>query len=195
MKRLFDLVLSAVILVVFSPMLFVIALTVLLTSSGPAIFRQTRVGKGFQPFTLLKFRTMRIADRDHEMDFAGSRITPVGSFLRRTKLDELPQLWNIFAGHMSFVGPRPELPMYVEQFRSDYEELLKARPGLADPASLEFRNEEELLRVQPEPEAYYLRDILPRKIQLSREYLHKRTFFSDLRLILKTIVVSLRPPR
>jgi lipopolysaccharide/colanic/teichoic acid biosynthesis glycosyltransferase len=195
MKRLFDLVLSAVLLVVLSPLLFAIALAVLLTSSGPAIFRQTRVGKSFQPFTLLKFRTMRVADRDHEMDFTGSRITPVGSFLRRTKLDELPQLWNVFAGHMSFVGPRPELPMYVEQFRSDYQELLEARPGLADPASLEFRSEEELLRAQPEPESYYLRDILPRKIQLSREYLHKRTFFSDVRLIVKAVAVSLRSRR
>ena len=195
MKRLFDLVLSAVLLVVLSPILFAVAVAVLLTSSGPAIFRQTRVGRNFQPFTLLKFRTMRVADRDHEMDFAGSRITPVGSFLRRTKLDELPQLWNIFAGHMSFIGPRPELAMYVEQFRSDYEELLKARPGLADPASLEFRNEEELLRAQAEAESYYLRDILPRKIQLSREYLHKRTFFSDLQLIIKTIAVSFRSRR
>jgi lipopolysaccharide/colanic/teichoic acid biosynthesis glycosyltransferase len=95
---------------------------------------------------------------------------------------------------MSFVGPRPELAMYVEQFRSDYEELLRTRPGLADPASLEFRNEEELLRGQPEAESYYLRDILPRKIQLSREYLHKRTFFSDLQLIIKTITLTLRTP-
>ena len=195
MKRLFDLALSAVLLIALSPILLLIGLAVLLTSTGPAIFRQTRVGRNFALFTLLKFRTMAVGGGEDEMYFSGARITSVGRFLRRFKLDELPQLWNIFVGHMSFVGPRPELPLYVEQFRSDYEELLRVRPGLTDPASLAFRNEESLLRELPDPGATYIRDILPKKIQLSREYLHKRSLTSDIALILRTASAALRSPR
>ena len=195
MKRLFDLVLSAVLLIALSPLLLLLGLAVLLTSSGPALFRQTRVGRDFAPFTLLKFRTMTVSGTNDEMDFRGGRITGVGRFLRRTKLDELPQLWNIFVGHMSFVGPRPELPVYVEQFRSDFDELLRVRPGLTDPASLAFRNEESLLRESPDPDGTYIRDVLPRKIQLSREYLHTRTFVLDIAIIFRTTVGALRAPR
>jgi lipopolysaccharide/colanic/teichoic acid biosynthesis glycosyltransferase len=195
MKRLFDGVLSAVALVLLSPLFLVIAAAIVLTSSGPAVFRQTRIGKDFAPFTLLKFRTMRESLADHEVDFAGGRITGVGGFLRRTKLDELPQLWNIFVGHMSFVGPRPELPQYVERYRADYVELLEARPGLTDPASLAFHNEPALLRAAADPERTYVEHILPQKIALSRDYLHKRSFISDLRMLSKTLAVSLRSPR
>lgn len=192
MKRLFDVALAAVALVVLSPVLVVIAAAVLMTSSGPAIFRQTRIGKHSVPFTLLKFRTMRTSTSDLEMDFAGKRVTRVGAFLRRTKLDELPQLWNIVVGHMSFVGPRPELPQYVERFRAEYAELLQVRPGLTDPASIAFPDEETRLRNAGDPETAYIHTILPQKIALSRDYLRRRSLVSDLVILLRSVAVSLR---
>ena len=195
MKRAFDMALAAVTLVVLSPVLVVIAAAVVMTSSGPAIFRQTRIGKDFAPFTLLKFRTMRASTSDSNMDFAGERITPVGVFLRRTKLDELPQLWNIVVGHMSFVGPRPELPQYVERFRAEYAELLRVRPGLTDPASIAFHDESEQLRGAADPETQYLSEILPQKIALSRDYLRRRSFASDLGILFRSVAVSLRAQR
>lgn len=151
-KRLFDLLLSAVSLVLLSPVFFLIWFAVLLDSGSPAMFSQRRVGKDFRSFRLYKFRTMRVTNTGSSITVAGdSRVTRIGALLRATKLDELPQLWNVLRGDMSLVGPRPELPEFVELFRERYGRLLEARPGITDLASVRFRDEEGLLSATQDP--------------------------------------------
>jgi lipopolysaccharide/colanic/teichoic acid biosynthesis glycosyltransferase len=187
-KRIFDFFCALLGLVVVSPLLIVIAVIVKLTSAGPVFFRQTRIGRGFQPFRIVKFRTMREGMNGPLITASGDkRVTTVGWLLRRTKLDELPQLWNVLAGDMSLVGPRPEIPEYVERFRQDYVEILTVRPGITDPASLAFRREDTLLAQSDNPELKYLSDILPQKLSMAKEYVRARTFFGDLVLIFRTI--------
>ena len=149
-----------------SPLLLLIALSIKLTSPGPVLFCQERVGREFHNFLIYKFRTMvPDAEKMGGQLTAGRdpRITTVGHFLRKTKLDEFPQLLNVLKGEMSFVGPRPEVPKYVEMFRDDYSELLKVRPGITDLASLEYRHESELLGKATDPESLYVQEILPEK--------------------------------
>jgi lipopolysaccharide/colanic/teichoic acid biosynthesis glycosyltransferase len=187
-KRIFDFASALLGLIIVSPLLVIIAIAVKLSSPGPVFFRQTRVGLGFQPFRIVKFRTMREKMDGPLITARGDRrVTGVGRMLRLTKLDELPQLWNVLAGDMSLVGPRPEIPEYVEKFRRDYEEILTVRPGITDPASIEFRREENLLAQSDDPEAKYLSAILPRKLAMAREYVKTRTFLGDLILIFRTI--------
>lgn len=187
-KRIFDFVSALLGLIVVSPLLVTIALAVKLSSAGPVFFRQTRVGRKFRPFRIVKFRTMHEGIDGPLITARGDkRITSVGRILRRTKFDELPQLWNVLVGDMSLVGPRPEIPEYVEQFRGDYEEILKVRPGITDPASIEFRREEILLAQADNPETQYLSVILPKKLAMAKEYVKARTFFGDLGLIFRTI--------
>lgn len=187
-KRLFDLVCAAAGLIVASPLLVLIALAVVGTSRGPVFFRQERIGRGFAPFRIVKFRTMYEGIDGPLVTSRGDRrVTPVGRFLRRTKLDELPQLWNVVCGDMSLVGPRPEVRRYAEMFRADYELILQARPGITDPASLKFRREELLLATASDPEAKYVSEILPQKIALAKEYVRTRSFAGDLVLILRTV--------
>ena len=162
-----------------------------LTSPGPVFFRQERVGRGFRRFKILKFRTMvpnapelggpLTAGKD-------SRITPIGHVLRKTKLDELPQLVNVLKGDMSFVGPRPEVPRFVEMFRKDFEELLTVRPGITDLASIKYRHESDVLGQSGDPEATYLREIMPEKIALGKEYVSRSSLLFDLRLIFATLL-------
>ncbi len=189
-KRAFDIVVSATGLILLAPILVLLAIAIRLGSPGPALFRQERVGQGFRPFRILKFRTMVVdapklggpltaGDRD-------PRITRIGGLLRATKLDELPQLINVLRGDMSFVGPRPEMAKYVEQFRADYAKLLSVRPGITDPSSLRYRNEGRLLADAPDPEAYYLEKILPDKIRLSATYVDTISCATDLSLIVRT---------
>jgi lipopolysaccharide/colanic/teichoic acid biosynthesis glycosyltransferase len=190
-KRALDLLISAVLLLLLAPLLLAIAVWVRLDSPGPALFRQIRVGRAGKPFTIHKFRTMRqdggglgltVGD-DH-------RITSAGHWLRRLKLDELPQLWDVLRGAMSLVGPRPDLPQYValypEALRAD---LLAVRPGITDPASLAFRHEAELLAAAPDPERAYVEQILPAKLRLSAEYARQATLWSDLRLMARTALL------
>jgi lipopolysaccharide/colanic/teichoic acid biosynthesis glycosyltransferase len=189
-KRGFDLALTAGGLVVLSPVLLAVALLVAGTSGRPVLFRQTRVGRGFRPFRIIKFRTMvRDAERLGGPLSVGAdpRITPVGRLLRRFKLDELPQLFNVLAGDMSLVGPRPEVPEYVERFRAEYEEILAVRPGLTDLASLKYRDESALLASAADPRAEYVRVILPDKIRLGREYVRRASVLLDLSIILRTL--------
>lgn len=191
MKRCFDIFLAALGLLVLSPVFVLAAILVKWTSPGPVFFRQERVGKDFEPFEIMKFRTMSVdaplrggqltAGRD-------PRITRVGGFLRATKIDELPQLINVLRGEMSFVGPRPEVPRYVDHFREDYEELLSVRPGITDLASLKYRHESELLGQANDPEDLYLQSILPDKIALGKQYLRHRSLSLDLKLICKTVL-------
>lgn len=187
-KRIFDCVSALLGLIVVSPLLVIIAIAVKFSSAGPVFFRQTRVGREFQPFRIVKFRTMREGIDGPRITVRGDhRVTAVGLLLRRTKFDELPQLWNVLVGDMSLVGPRPEIPEYVERFREDYEEILAVRPGITDPASIEFRREEILLAQADNPETKYLSVILPKKLAMAREYVKNRTFFGDLVLIFRTV--------
>jgi lipopolysaccharide/colanic/teichoic acid biosynthesis glycosyltransferase len=190
-KRVFDIVMALAGLILLSPLLLATAILIKLDSLGPIFFTQERMGKGFQPFFIYKFRTM-VHDASHKggpITFGGDpRITRVGQFLRKTKIDELPQLINVLRGDMTFVGPRPEVPEFVELFRQDYEEILTVRPGITDLASLKYRNEAAVLGHCNNPQEEYLRHVLPDKINLNKEYIKRSSFFFDLTLILKTVL-------
>jgi lipopolysaccharide/colanic/teichoic acid biosynthesis glycosyltransferase len=194
-KRLFDILVSALALILASPILLIAAIAVKLSSPGPILFRQKRVGRNFQPFWIYKFRTMVVdAPQRGAQITAGAdpRITRVGRLLRKTKLDELPQLWNVLRGDMSFVGPRPEVPRYVEMFADDYMEILSVRPGITDPASLKFRDESEILGQATDPEAEYVQRILPEKIALAKQYIARSSLAYDVRLLCETFWRVLR---
>ena len=190
-KRAFDLVGSSLGLVLLSPLLLLVAVLVKLDSPGSVLFRQERLGQGFRPFCLYKFRTMvkDAASRGPAITSGQDpRITRLGRFLRKTKIDELPQLINVFKGEMSLVGPRPEVPRYVEIFRKDYEEVLRVRPGITDMASLKYRDEATILGRSQNPEEEYIARVLPEKIKLAKEYTTQSSLFLDLALIFKTLV-------
>ena len=193
-KRVFDIALSAVALLLLLPLFGLIALAIKLDSPGPVFFKQCRIGRNFRRFWIYKFRTM-IADapaQGGELTIgADSRITRIGGWLRQFKLDELPQLFNIIKGDMALVGPRPEVPRYVEMFRQDYEEILKLRPGLTDLASLKYRNEATLLARADNPEAEYIAHLLPDKIRLAKEYRRRAGLLFDLRLTARTVFTLL----
>jgi lipopolysaccharide/colanic/teichoic acid biosynthesis glycosyltransferase len=190
-KRTFDLVAAILGLVLLFPLLLLVACLIKLDSPGPVLFRQERMGKGFRPFLINKFRTMvHDAPRRGGPITLGAdpRITRVGWMLRKTKIDELPQLINVLQGEMSFVGPRPEVRPYVERFREDYEEILKVLPGITDLASVKYRDEAEVLGRFADPEAAYVGHILPEKIKLAKEYVRRSSLFFDITLILKTLL-------
>jgi lipopolysaccharide/colanic/teichoic acid biosynthesis glycosyltransferase len=195
-KRLFDVVLATVGLVACAPILVVAGALVRLTSPGPMLFRQERIGRGFRPFTIYKFRTM-VADapRRGAAITCGDdpRITRVGRLLRATKVDELPQLFNVLRGDMSFVGPRPEVRRYVEMFADDYREILAVRPGITDLASILYRDEAAILGRAADPQAEYVGRILPHKIRLAKEYRHRSSLLFDVGVILQTILAVVRP--
>ncbi len=182
-------------LLVLAPLLAAIALAVAATSRGGALFRQQRVGRGGELFTLYKFRTMRPSDSGPRVTAGGDpRVTAVGRLLRRTKLDELPELWNVLTGTMSFVGPRPEVPEYVETADPLWRRVLCVRPGLTDPTTLRTRNEEELLAgVEGDRLRFYRETLLPFKLRGYAEYLERRTAWSDLAVIARTAAVIVRP--
>jgi lipopolysaccharide/colanic/teichoic acid biosynthesis glycosyltransferase len=190
MKRGFDLLMAFAGLVLLFPLLILVAVLVKADSRGPIFFRQERIGRGFRPFLIYKFRTM-ISDTSGKgrLITVGNdpRITRAGRLLRATKIDELPQLINVFKGEMSFVGPRPEVREYVELFRKDYEKILKIRPGITDLASVKYHNEAAILEQAENPEDEYVRRVLPEKIELAREYLQRSSLFFDLVLIFKTL--------
>jgi len=164
-----------------------------LTSPGPVLFRQERMGVRFRPFLLLKFRSMTHGVAGAQVTSAGdARITPVGRLLRKTKLDELPQLFNVLRGEMSLVGPRPEVRRYVEAFREDYARILEVRPGITDFAAIEYRDEETILARSANPERAYMDEVLPAKIRLYYKYLERRSFSTDLALIFRTLGAILR---
>ena len=190
LTRVFDLVAAGAGLLVLSPLFAVLALVVKITSPGPVFYRAVRVGRHGENFRALKFRSM-VAGADRVgpgITRAGDpRITPVGGFLRRTKLDELPQLINVVKGDMSLVGPRPEDPRYVALYSPQQRQVLAARPGITSPASLQFRNEAETL-AGPGWEKLYVDEIMPRKLQIELEYLQRRTLLTDLGVIWRTVL-------
>ena len=197
MKRLFDIVVSLCGLIILSPLLIGLSILVALTMSWPIFFRQERIGKGGVPFKIVKFRSMikDAASKGPAFTSGGDpRITPAGRFLRNTKLDELPQLFNVLWGDMSFVGPRPEVPKYVKFYNDDQMRVLTVRPGLTDPASIAYRNEEEILARFDDKETAYREKIMPAKLKLNLSYIEKASFAKDIGLIFKTIgkVISRR---
>lgn len=192
-KRLFDIAASALGLLLLAPLLLLAALWVKLDSPGPALFRQTRVGRFGVPFTIHKFRTMRVAPGAAITVGADPRITRCGALLRASKLDELPQLWDVLRGAMSLVGPRPELPKYVALYPAELrEQVLAVRPGITDPASLAFSHEAELLAAAADPECEYREVILPAKLRLSADYAARASLATDLKLIARTLARVLR---
>jgi lipopolysaccharide/colanic/teichoic acid biosynthesis glycosyltransferase len=188
-KRIFDIVFSLFVLILLLPFFVVILLLIKFTSSGPVFYRQVRVGSNLTDFRIYKFRTMftgsdkgslvTVGDRD-------SRITPVGYWLRKYKLDELPQFINVLVGDMSIVGPRPEVRKYVNLYNHDQLKVLSVRPGITDYASIRYSNESALLAAASDPEKEYISNIMPAKLRLNLEYVNNRTFAGDLKIIALT---------
>jgi lipopolysaccharide/colanic/teichoic acid biosynthesis glycosyltransferase len=190
MKRLFDLISSFLALCCFLPLFLIIALLIKTNSVGPIFFSQKRIGKNFKQFNLYKFRSMVVDASQKGLFITASgdpRITEIGKFLRKTKMDELPQLFNVLKGDMSIVGPRPEVLKYVNMFRDAYKEILKIKPGITDFATIEFSDEERVLKKYSNPEEGYVKEILPRKIELYKKYIKQMSFLTDIKLILLTL--------
>jgi lipopolysaccharide/colanic/teichoic acid biosynthesis glycosyltransferase len=188
-KRLFDIIASALALVVLSPLLLIIALFVKLDSPGPVVFRQPRLGRGARPFEIYKFRTMVVAAQTHGTRITvnkDARVTRIGRILRRFDLDELPTFLNVLKGDMSIVGPRPEVPEYLPFYSDEEKEVFSVRPGLTDPGTLAFRDEATRL-VGEDPEGVYTREILPHKLALNLEYVKQQSLLYDLKIIMKTL--------
>ena len=197
MKRLFDVIASGFGLIVLSPLFLVLAIWIKCDSKGPVFYKQVRVGRGNKDFRIFKFRSMRVgADKGSLVTIGGHdpRVTRSGYFIRKFKLDELPQLINVFLGDMSLVGPRPEVRHYVDYWTPEQMHVLDVRPGITDPASIKFRNENELMEKADDPEKYYIGVIMQEKIKLYLEYVNNNSFFYDLGLIFKTfkVIVSER---
>ena len=195
MKRLFDILASGLGLLTLAPVLLVVALWIKLDSKGPVFYRQVRVGYKNRDFRIFKFRSMRMgADKGSLVTIGGRdpRITRSGYFIRKYKLDELPQLINVFVGDMSLVGPRPEVRHYVDYWTPEQMHVLDVRPGITDPASIKFRNENELMGQAEDPEDYYINVIMQEKIKLYLEYVEKAGFWYDLKLIFKTFKVIVK---
>lgn len=191
LKRLFDIFFSLLGLIILSPLLLLIALVVLFDSPGGVIFRQKRVGKNMRDFMLYKFRSMKQAKQQQSLITIGnrdSRITRTGYYLRKYKLDELPQLFNILMGDMSLVGPRPEVHKYVELYSKDQLKVLSVKPGLTDYASIEYINESEILKQSDDPEKTYVEVIMPAKLELNKKYIREQSFTTDLKIIGRTLI-------
>jgi len=194
-KTILDFFLSALGILFLLPVWIIISIIIVINSGFPIFFRQTRVGKGGKDFRLLKFRTMRSNKTSAKGSFdAGdtSRVTAEGSFLRRTKLDELPQLVNVLVGEMSLVGPRPEVRQWVNAYPEKWRVIHKVKPGITDNASILFRNEEEILASSIEPEETYRNIILPKKLSLYLEYVKTQSLAQDCQIIFKTLLILIR---
>jgi len=191
-KRLFDIIASALGLIVLSPLFLVLAVWIKVDSKGPVFYRQTRVGWHNKDFRIFKFRSMRVgADKGSLVTIGGRdpRITKSGYYIRKYKLDEFPQLINVLIGDMSLVGPRPEVRHYVDYWTPEQMRVLDVRPGITDPASIKFRNENELMAQADDPEQYYINVIMQEKLRLYLEYVDNQSFLYDLRLIFATLRV------
>ena len=191
LKRCVDVVLSSMILILLSPALIAIALAIWIESGRPILFRQERVGLKFNRFHILKFRTMRIEGGGPLITVRGDkRISRIGEILRLTKADELPQFWNVLCGEMSVVGPRPEVPVYVELYKERYRNILTLRPGITDIASICFRNEEAILAQSQDPLREYRDRVLPAKLDLADKYIKERSILGDFTIIAQTALAA-----
>jgi lipopolysaccharide/colanic/teichoic acid biosynthesis glycosyltransferase len=191
LKRLFDIIASFLGILLLSPILIILYLAVAVNSGFPVFYLQTRVGKNNKDFKLFKFRTMyKDSDKKGLLTVGGRdpRITPVGYFLRKHKLDELPQLFNVLSGSMSLVGPRPEVRKYVDMYNEEQKKVLSVKPGITDYASLDYINENELLAKSADPEQTYIKEVMPAKLLLNLKYIRKAGLGTDLKLIFRTIV-------
>lgn len=195
MKRLFDLLAAIAGLIVLSPVLLITAVAILMLDGRPVLFVHERVGRNGRLFHLLKFRTMTVRQNGADGEFdAGDRkrVTPIGHFLRRAKLDEFPQLWNVLAGDMSIVGPRPEVRKWTAVYPERWARVHAVKPGITDPAAIAFRNEEEILAAADDPEKTYRQEILPKKLDMYETYVRNRSFGGDLKLICRTLQALLQ---
>jgi len=198
MKKYFDFFFSIMVLSFFLPFITVISVLIKLSDSGPVFFRQYRVGKNGLLFKLYKFRSMTVITKAEQGCFdAGdnSRVTRIGTFIRKTKLDELPQFMNVLKGDMSVVGPRPEVRKWVDTYPERWARVLTVKPGITDPASIVYRNEEDILAMADDPEACYREKVLPHKLDLYEEYVRTRTFWGDIMIIFRTLLTVLLPGR
>jgi lipopolysaccharide/colanic/teichoic acid biosynthesis glycosyltransferase len=192
MKRVFDIIVSGCGLIILSPIFFIMVIWIKLDSKGSVFYRQVRVGKNNKNFCIYKFRSMYVGSDKGSLVTVGGRdprVTRSGYFIRKFKLDELPQLINVFLGDMSLVGPRPEVRHYVNYWTSEQMHVLDVRPGITDPASIKFRNENELLEKAQDPEKYYIEVIMQEKIRLYLDYVENASFWNDIKLIFKTLKV------
>ena len=189
LKRLFDILSSLIVLLLCLPFLIIISIIISIESRGGVIFSQLRVGKDGREFKLYKLRSMRVNTEKSEQLTVGAdaRITRTGRFIRKFKLDELPQLINIIIGDMSVVGPRPEVPKYVALYTAEQRKVLSVRPGLTDYASIQYINESEVLGESEDPEKTYIAEVMPAKLKLNLKYVEEQSFATDLKLIFKTI--------
>lgn len=194
MKRLFDLCFAALGLILLAPLALALAVLVKASDGGPVFYGQTRVGRFGRPFRIWKFRSMIVNAEKLGLSVTKDgdpRITRIGRFLRKTKLDELPQLWNVLRGDMSFVGPRPEVQRYVDLYTPEQRRVLQLKPGITDLATLEFRNEEDLLRQAEDTETFYIQQCVPQKIALNLAYAQGANLWEDLKIILRTLFKTL----
>ena len=196
-KRFFDIIVSLIGIIILGIFLIIISIIIKCTSEGPVFFKQIRVGKSGKEFKIFKFRTMVVNAESLGTQITigkDKRITKIGHFLRKYKIDELPQLFNVFIGEMSFVGPRPEVPKYVAMYNETQREVLSVRPGITDLASIRYRNENEILgraKNADEAEDMYINEIMPDKLKLNLEYIEKNNVFYDIYIIFKTIIICL----
>lgn len=191
LKRLFDILLSLIGLLLLSPVFAVISIFILVDSKGGIFFKQSRVGKGEKDFSLFKFRTMRENSENAGLLTIGARdnrVTPVGFYLRKYKLDELPQLINVLLGDMSLVGPRPEVRKYVDMYDSEQKKVLSVKPGITDYASIEYSSENELLAGKSDPEDFYISVVMPEKLKLNLKYIREANLFTDIKIIIRTLL-------
>lgn len=190
LKYFFDRLMALIGLLCLWPVLLVVAILIRIKMpGGPVIFKQKRVGRNGKLFTMYKFRSMTVGHGGSSVSVAGeSRITPLGAKLRKYKLDELPELWNVLIGDMSFVGPRPDVPGYADQLKGEDRDVLKLRPGITGPASLKYRDEEELLAKQSDPQKYNDEVIFPDKVRINLYYLHHYSFLKDIQMIFATVL-------
>lgn len=189
-KRIFDIVMSLIGIIVLLPVMVIIAILIKSTSEGPILFKQTRVTKNGREFKIYKYRTMRENSEGNNQITVGndSRITPIGKILRKTKLDEIPQLFNVLKGEMSLVGPRPEVPKYVNLYTENQRKILEVPAGITDYASIYFSNESELLGKVKDPDKFYIEKIMPYKIELNQKYIQNINIFEDVKIIILTIL-------
>ncbi|MGG7213305.1 sugar transferase [Clostridium nigeriense] len=194
-KRIFDFIASLIGCIILAPVFIIISILIKLDSKGPVFFKQKRVGQCGKTFEILKYRTMVVnAEKLGKQITVGndSRITKIGRILRKYKLDELPQLFNVLKGDMSLVGPRPEVPKYVKLYNESEREVLKVKPGITDFASIEYRDENEILGTVENPEEYYINIIMKHKLQLNLKYINKNNIFLDIKIIFKTLLKCLK---
>jgi lipopolysaccharide/colanic/teichoic acid biosynthesis glycosyltransferase len=188
-KRIFDFISAVIGLILFFPVLLIITILIKTKMPGPAFFTQKRVGQHGKLFTMVKFRTMTVNHGGSSISVKGeSRITPLGATLRKYKLDELPELWNVLKGEMSFVGPRPDVPGYADELEGEDRQILKLKPGITGPASMKYANEEEILAEQEDPIKYNNEVIYPDKVRINLEYLKHQSFWLDMKIIIYTVL-------